>query len=127
MEDEIQALRAGWHEAVGSEKELLLARIQQAEPVYTFAADSCFVDVLPLPFYTDGLLVRVLKGAFRQSPLWYVVFPAAVYVLDGQAQSLADIDAAYPPEKDERYGLFYLVFSKGSLPDHFGFTAQKSA
>jgi len=82
--------------ATGDEKLGIIRAVNHLEPAYKFGVDSTVVEVLPLPFYQNGTLVKVVRPAAGQTPLWYVRLPHEIVSLDGSVANIHYLNAEAP-------------------------------
>ncbi len=105
-----------WNTANGDEKLYLIRSINRAEPLYRHAPDDTIVETLPLPFYADGMLVKMTRARPGEAPLWYVAAAGELVPLDGSIANIHHANAAAPLKLDAQtigaYLKFRLFFAK---------------
>ena len=103
-----------------AEKAEIIRQINKMETVSRFNPDLTLLEVLTLPFYPDGQLLKCRKMESKGNPLWYVRLADEIVPLDGSAANLNYIDAktsAVPsgPLKDQHLQ-FRKCFGAGKAP-----------
>lgn len=109
-----------WREANIVEKAEALRELNALERHYRFRPEETFIDLLSLPFYPGGTLLRVRKTG---NPLWYVKLGSEVVVLDGSGANINYLDVKAPLALAEKgspaYRRFREAFGSNHVPEDF--------
>jgi hypothetical protein len=104
-----------WQPLPAAEKVDILRRLNSIEPACHFNPDETAADFLPLTFYPQGRLLRVIKNISGSAPLWYAYLASEIVPLDGSIANIHHANAEAPltldAENIEDYLAFRLYFA----------------
>ncbi len=112
-----------WKQASLLTKAEYLPLLNKLEPIYRFLPETTIIDEMPLPFYPDGKLLRLLRAPSFPKPLWYVKIKNEIVPLDGSIANINYLDETAPlhltPETSAAHSRFRDAFGNNVLPEKF--------
>lgn len=107
-----------WKNVEGEEKAGIVQSVTWAQPAFRRDPARLAVDMLELPFYPGGQLLRLTTQELPGKPLWHVRLPQKVETLERKADSIHHCNILAPLMLNDKniydYLKFWYYFTEGS-------------